>query len=324
MLPELVREFFLLANAERSARQLTGSRRDAVTTFVHAAEARLAFAPFLADRGTSIAGVMQLREGVALLVRAFAAAHSADLNVARASALRPADELRGVFEGAPSAPAGWKAAVDCLATDDCLYLDRLDDGERRRLGLTLREIGAWLRRRIDVRSVQDLRATRFGRWAAMAIVVAYVAYGGVARLVHPNLAFGRVVTQSSAWPGSAPGSALVDGETSGDNGPGVPHPDIVQTNREAAPWVMIDLGALRRLREVRVFNRNDHAFDAGLPYVLELSTDGRTFREAARRTTHFGTTRFDPPWSADVHGQLARYVRVGCRDSLALSEVEVY
>jgi len=324
MLPEAVREFFLLASAEQDAQRLDTSRRNLATTYLRAADARLAFAPFLVDPRTSIAGVVQLREGVALLVRAYVAAHDAHADAATVNRLHPADELRGLFEASLSPPGDWEIALACLTTDDCLFVDRLDDGARRRVGLALQAIASWLRRRIEVRSVTHVRATRRGRWAALALVVVYATCTIVARLAHPNLALHRDVTQSSAWPGSAPSSALVDGDTAGDVGPERPHCNLVHTNHEPSPWMKIDLGAVTRLHEVRVYNRNEHNLDASLPLVLELSADGRTFHEAARRTTHFGATSFDPPWSADVRGQEARFVRVSGHDYLALAEVEVY
>ncbi|MDP9001383.1 MAG: hypothetical protein M3O46_14875, partial [Myxococcota bacterium] len=60
-----------------------------------------------------------------------------------------------------------------------------------------------------------------------------------------------------------------------------------------------------------------------LPLVVELSTDGKTYAELARRDDHFDS---DPPWIVEAGGRRARYVRVRVarKSYLALSEVEVF
>ena len=71
------------------------------------------------------------------------------------------------------------------------------------------------------------------------------------------------------------------------------------TNRESAPSATLDLGQTYVIREVRVFNRDAvlaagqdvHAddVDEGLPYTVDLSTDGTSFEVLAVRATHFGS-----------------------------------
>jgi hypothetical protein len=92
---------------------------------------------------------------------------------------------------------------------------------------------------------------------------------------------------------------------------------------EESPNVVIDLLDTYRIQRVKVHNRLDGWYDDCLPLVVELSTDGKTYADLARRDDHFDS---DPPWIVEAGGQPARYVRVRVarKSYLALSEVEVF
>lgn len=323
----IVREFFFLERAERSAVAMAPAQRVIAAAYVRAAERRLHLLPSFSEPRTAVVGVTLLREAVALLIRAYVAAQTSDIDREQASQVCPADELERMFERAPSPPEGWKWTVQALATSDPLYFDRLHDDDLRSVAEKLQAITSWIRPRIETRSTTNIRGTRWGRVTALVLLALLPVRSLLAHVdaaMHPNLALHMPVRQSSSLAGSAPSSALVDGETLGSRGPEVAHCNIVHTTTEAAPWVLIDLQSARSLREVRVYNRVDHHFDDGLPYVLEFSEDGITFHTVARRTTHFGATTFDPPWITTVRGQRARFVRIRCEHFLALSEVEVF
>jgi hypothetical protein len=322
-----LREFFLLERAEREVAVLAPSQRGIMLAYAAAAERRLSAVASAAEPRTAVVAAIVLRDGVGLLVRALVASRTPGIDDDTAEETNAASELERLFEHHPSAPHGWQRAVEALATRDSLYLDLLGDADLLAVHAGLVAVAAWLRARVDTRSTAYLRGARGGRLAALGVVVLYFLYLGVLRVehrLHPNLALHALVTQSSSLPGSAGSGALVDGEHEGLRGPELPSADIVHTNREPAPWAMVDLGAVRPLHEVRIYNRMDHNFDDGLPYALELSEDGRGFQPAGRRTVHFGGGRFDPPWKVDVRGKSARFVRVSATGYLALSEVEVY
>jgi hypothetical protein len=172
-----------------------------------------------------------------------------------------------------------------------------------------------LQRHVEARSPFRVVATRWGRLAAVALVVAYAAAVALrARLSPKNIALDKHVRASSQG-GGADGHELVDGEISAAPG--------VRTNTEDSPNAVIDLGKEYRIDRVAVFNRVDGWFDDCLPLALDFSTDGAKYREIARRDQHFGA---DPPWTVDGRREVARYVRlrVARRGYLALSEVEVF
>jgi hypothetical protein len=130
-----------------------------------------------------------------------------------------------------------------------------------------------------------------------------------------NIARGKPVYPSSLRVNPPDGHELVDGIVGTSYG--------VHTDTEESPTVVIDLQDVFKINKVNVHNRADGWFDDCLPLLVELSIDGRTYTELARRDEHFDA---DPPWVVDGHRQPARYVRlrVPRRSYIALSEVEVF
>jgi hypothetical protein len=125
------------------------------------------------------------------------------------------------------------------------------------------------------------------------------------------------VRASSHQPGTPDPSGLVDGKMAPNVGF---HTDISQKDA----WGIIDLEHATAIRQIVVYNRSDQNLDDGLPVALDVSTDGVTFHEVARRTDHFGDGSFlAPPWSVRVR-DYGRYVRVRSKRYLALNEVEVF
>jgi hypothetical protein len=87
---------------------------------------------------------------------------------------------------------------------------------------------------------------------------------------------------------------------------------------------MVDLQASRGIKDIVIYNRGDGWFDEGLPFVLELSENGKDFTEVARRSETFSQ---DHPWTYTAPtGLHARYVRVRAPHVgyVALSEIEVH
>jgi hypothetical protein len=166
---------------------------------------------------------------------------------------------------------------------------------------------------VEYRTALNVRATRWGRFAALGLMVLYGLGTGAAAIWLPkNVALDKPVHVSSSRHGT--GHELVDGELA--TAPGV------WTNVEDSPSATIDLLVPHVLDEIRVHNRLDQAFDDCLPLAVETSLDGVAFTELARRDQHFAA---DPPWTIDAHHTTARYVRIKVlrRSYLALSEVEV-
>ena len=315
-----VREYFLL---ERALRAVSAARNHAqAVEYARAAEIRLSAAPSPADDRTAVVAITALRDAVLLLVQAYLASN-ATADVDRSAPLL--EQLRRISSADPSAPDDAELALDAWNAADPIWIDRLPFEEKRKLAQALRRVAVFLRSRSTARSRARIRALRWWRLGMLCVTAFALSYWGISHLLkRENLALHQQVSMSSVWPGSAPPDALVDGHTSGARGPGVPDPNLVHTGSEDAPWVMIDLGGVRTLDEVRVYNRADHRFNDGLPYVLELSEDGVTFEAVARREKHFGSTRFDPPWKIRLQKRRARFVRIRCEHYVVLSEVEVF
>lgn len=93
------------------------------------------------------------------------------------------------------------------------------------------------------------------------------------------------------------------------------------TQQEADPWVMFDLGKERRISTLEIDNRLDCCTERANPLVIEVSPDKKRWREVARHTGEFTTTRetFD--------STRARYVRLRIAAPSAilhLSRVRIY
>lgn len=127
-----------------------------------------------------------------------------------------------------------------------------------------------------------------------------------------NRALYKSVTISSNWRADAyPPEGIVDGET-GLLG--------CHTQGEQNPWVQIDLGRKKVVSRVVVTNRLDGITERAVPLSIELSTNGRTYKEVARQTTDFKS------WTATFPPTKTRYVRLTVLNAtiLHLNEVEVY
>ena len=213
----------------------------------------------------------------------------------------------------PSDDARARAA---LASSDPLYLDRLSPEDVERARWALDRAAALVRRRVEARTLTNVRGARWGRLAALLLVIGYAAFAVTRAVLLPkDIALGKPVHPSSRKHNPPHGSELVDGEIGTSFG--------IHTQTEDNANVVIDLQARYWIDSVRVHNRVDGWFDDCLPLVVELSQDGTKWDEIGRREEHFDA---NPPWVVNGRGKPAQFVRlrVARRSYLALSEVEVY
>jgi hypothetical protein len=133
-----------------------------------------------------------------------------------------------------------------------------------------------------------------------------------ALLKRPNLALHRPVVVSSRSPqyGVDP-NRVVDGKRSNLG---------FHTQDDGEKTVTVDLGSLRKIRRVDVFNRVDCCWERAVPLALEVSTDGKSFRTVLVHIDEFAL------WKAEFGSTEARYVRLTQTGSgpFHLSEIEVY
>lgn len=311
---EPVREFFTQRRAEAAAQARDPAQQRLVEKLARAGARRLWAGRRVSD---PVAASVLLREAVTQLAQAVAV--SADPSAVEADLARRPVELP-VLPPDPARPRADPSddtrVRDAIASDDPRYFDALEpeDAERARWALD-RAAGA-LRRLVDPRSVTHVRADRWGRRLAILVVLLWTVVAVLrAELSPKNIALGKPVHPSSQKAPPPDGQTITDGDTGTSVG--------VHTNTEDDPNVVIDLEAQYWVSRVEVYNRVDGWFDDCLPLALELSTDGKEFKEVARRTDAFGTS---PPWTIDVGGRPARYVRlrVTRKSYLALSEVKVF
>lgn len=203
--------------------------------------------------------------------------------------------------------------ADAVALDE-LPVAPLDGASFGQLELARDELDVGVARalaRIESRTPTELAGLRWGRIAAIVItLLVSVAALAKSRGVH-DVARGKMVSASSVHDGKP--EAIVDGRTRGTF--------AMQTSEGAHPFIAIDLGRTYRVSSIRVFNRGDGWFDESLPLSIEISTDGVTFHEIARRTEHFDVWTIDLS-AAPVDARAVRATKAS--GYIALNEIEVY
>ncbi len=285
-----IREFFGLRRAEETVAAYQPAQQERVLAHASAAARRLSAGRRSLD---DVAAAALLRDAVRLYQHAWEAAHDATQ---------------------PVAPEHDDRVRAALSSDDPLVFDRMSREEVALTRVALEQAATTLAGGVETRSLLNLRATRWGRRAAIVVSGLYLLGAVASEIWLPkNVALEKPVHPSSSRHGD--GHELVDGEIATVPG--------VFTNVEESPNVTIDLVDTYAVDQIRVHNRIDQAFDDSLPLVVEVSVDGATFKQLGRREEHFAA---DPPWILKTNHEPARFVRIKVmkRGYLALSEVEVY
>lgn len=192
-------------------------------------------------------------------------------------------------EQSPAQREGVLAALAELANAWGAPLEAAADLERRR------HVRRWARR-----LAPPVLAGLALAWAASAL------------LARDNLALHRAVSVSSAEPKvRAHPRQLVDGDRKNL---------AFHTQKGREQRALIDLGSVRSIRQVDVYNRFDCCQARAVPLRIDVSVDGKSYVPVARRTETFTL------WSAHLPPTPARYVLLTneADNFFHLTEVEVY
>jgi hypothetical protein len=149
-----------------------------------------------------------------------------------------------------------------------------------------------------------------GSFALLAGLVALLLFL-VAPPEGPDLAAGKRWEASSAYPGYT---------ASGVKPAKATEPALFCTNEDNEPWWSLDLGAASSIGSVTIVNRADCCIERAPPLVVEVSPDGKKWREVARTTEAFRT------WRPSFKPAKARYVRLRSlrRTYLHMKDVRVH
>lgn len=179
-------------------------------------------------------------------------------------------------------------------------LDEVPPGEVSHVLAIAREAHARALETLEVDCRAEARFVRqrqlaVGGFAVTACLVAALIGQWMVRGTPPvDLAEGKPFTLSSKWADCHP-----DQNECGK----YPTRIAFHTLNEPSPWYQIDFGAPTTFSSATIINRQDAAMPLALPLVLEVSDDGKTFREVARRTELFTA------WAPTFAPQTARYFR---------------
>jgi hypothetical protein len=151
-----------------------------------------------------------------------------------------------------------------------------------------------------------------GRFVRVRLPNNYLSLAEVQVFPPPNLAAGKIVTQSSTLNGGN-ASRAVDGNTNGNwNANSVTH-----TNFNVQPWWQVDLGAVTGIGTVVLYNRTDCCSERLSNFDILVSDTGTSWSVIA---TMLGEA---PPRTSVSTNAKARFVRVQLRGSNYLSLAEV-
>jgi hypothetical protein len=187
--------------------------------------------------------------------------------------------------------------------------------ERERSLITLKRLAFALGDPLenDASAARRLRAARIARRLALACLVLLGLGFGLARALHrPNLALHKPVIVDRSDPQYAVDPAqVVDGDRTNLG---------FHTVAGGEKSVLIDLLAPHRIRRVDVYNRMDCCQERVVPLSIEVSNDGKTFRQVAARSRRFAL------WKASFPPVEARWVRLTQNGDqpFHLSEIEVH
>ena len=321
-----LREFFMLKEAEQRAKVYTSEQQVELARLHEAAVERLRAARDLRDATRIGAAGAVYRETLLLLPRALSYAWNperAALSLDAASGWQALESRLLLPEPDPAfydqkgrRVEAFRQARSLAVEPDPLALDRLAAVDALARLDAVHETSIRLLEQIEPRSVQAIRRSRAMRRLAAAASVLVLLLLVVVWVVTPkNVALGRPAQASSYFPGSASADALVNGE--------VESPFGSATARSALAWFSIDLLNDHAIDKVVIYNRSDPFGRETTPFSLELSADGKSFHEVkvlSEKSTP------GERWVLDLHGEVARYVRLRKPDArgLALSEIEVY
>jgi len=316
-----VRDGYWLGGALRRVRQRPAERQGLIRTYYDAAVDRIAIADRLNDESGAVAALILYREAMRPLMAALAL--SVDPEYPTAGEVLPADATpwdvlldlhrRGRL---PALPPKLEAARAALSTTQMLELDRLPPQTRLDRRADVHATVRYLRRLVEPRTPIELVSSRSLHVLATLAVVALVAFAVATALGHPNQALHKPAGASSRHPNStapADSSGLTNG---------VIEPTYGIETAPGPGWAGVDLLSDTDVTMVKIFNRRDELFDAGLPLILETSNDGTNFTPVETRTKPFSAVQ---PWiyhaPPDTH---FRFLRVRSNSLVALTEIEVY
>ncbi len=201
---------------------------------------------------------------------------------------------------AQSATALWEVALDAreLADLDRLAEATLDDAER------------------PSRELDDIWFARLVRLVVPLVLLTAVALAGAAAIHRAQV----LAETQFAWEASSKYPA--------EKGCESPQQECAEsrfffcTDNEDKPWIRFDLGETRSISRVLVKNRTDcgGCAERAVPLAIEVSEDGKSWKEVARQTDSF------EEWKAKFPAEQARWVRLRAqkRTFLHLQQVRIH
>jgi len=310
-----LREFFLLEKLSRDIAARAIPQRQSIRAYYDSGLRRLKAAQVLRGSELAPASLSLYRQATFLLSIAFLISKDESIDPDALTLEATFSRLDAALaEEQRPAPPGLEFCRPYLVSNDPLALDKMGPDQLDDVTAKLEVATKSLAELVDPRSPRHLKIVSVLRIGATALLICALIIAVVLKLTEPkNIAFHRPATSSSTFLTTSPSQA-VDGVKDGRFG--------FHSAEEDSPWWTVDLGKPFVLTRIKVYGRGDCCFEQSVPMALELSDDGTSFREVAKRTSLLSEA---DPWVVHPASNVGRFVRLRVlrKSYLVLSEVEV-
>jgi len=155
-----------------------------------------------------------------------------------------------------------------------------------------------------------------------AVLLSFFSFASISSATLVNVALNGTATQSSLWTGASGGTSLPGNAIDGNTG-GIWNTDfLTHTNKDNLAWWQVDLGSVKAIESIDVWNRTDSNADRLFPFTVSiLDAAGSSLWSEDYNTAGLAQMTFDP--ANIINGQI---VKIQLRDTnyLHLAEVQVW
>lgn len=198
------------------------------------------------------------------------------------------EALQKLFAGLGGDGSEFVGVASALLDQDVSGVARLSDADRRREAESARRalhavvlaLAGAARRRRRVLAQRVVRSSFLGVLLSALVVGAVLL---VLRLLqHPNFLEHATMRTSSDYSGFSRDTHICDGR----------HTHLLfHTNKEDQPYVEFDMGVAKTVKFIELVNRRDCCEDRALPLAVDVSPDGKEWKEVFRRSEPFNEVR---------------------------------
>ena len=154
-----------------------------------------------------------------------------------------------------------------------------------------------------------------------AILLSFFGFASISSATLVNVALDGTASQSSLWSGASGDTSLPENAIDGNTGGAWGIDLLTHTNKEDLAWWQVDLGSVKAIESIDIWNRTDAVTDRLFPFTVSIldATGGSLWFEDV--TTGLAQMTFD--LDDIINGQFVK-IQLGDTNYLHLAEVQVW